>query len=87
LQETIVILMTRTAVVVFGVSGRMVFPSLVTENAERYGLIGMAFSLFSWFFVNQTIVVLAALVGAVIHEHRPGRPSTDGPTRTMATEA
>lgn len=64
------IVLTAVAVAVFEAVSRLYFPAIATNNAERYGLIGFAFSLFSWFFVNQTIVVLAALVGAVLDEVR-----------------
>lgn len=66
------IALTAASVAVFEVISRAYFPSLATSNAERYGLIGFAFSLFSWFFVHQLVVVLAALVGAVLDEVRAG---------------
>ena len=66
------IVLTAVSVAVFEAISRAYFPSLATSNADRYGLIGFAFSLFSWFFVHQVVVVLAALVGAVLDEVRAG---------------
>jgi membrane protein len=86
------IILTVVAVTTFEIVSRVYFPTLATGNAERYGLIGFAFSLFSWFFVNQTIVVLAALLGAVVDEARRGpAPSAAGlatpPARLTAPAA
>lgn len=62
------IVLTVIAVTLFDVVSRGYFPTIATSNAERYGLIGFAFSLFTWFFVNQAVVVLAAFVGAFADE-------------------
>lgn len=62
------IAMTALAVAAFEAVSRLYFPELASTNAERYGLIGFAFSLFSWFFVHQVVVVLAGLLGAVVDE-------------------
>lgn len=66
--------LTMVSVGVFDAVSRTYFPAIATSNAERYGLIGFAFSLFSWFFINQAVVVIAALVGAVVDEVRRGTP-------------
>lgn len=70
------IVLTAVAIAVFDAVSRHYFPSIATENAERYGLIGFAFSLLSWFFINQTVVVIAALLGAVFDELRQPRRDT-----------
>jgi membrane protein len=44
-------------------------PILLTWSAERYGLIGIAFSLQSWLLAAAFVVVIAAVVGAVASEH------------------
>lgn len=88
------IFLTMAGVGLFDLVSRAYFPSIATSNAERYGLVGFAFSLFSWFFANQTIVVLAALVGAVLDEARtasPGAvtppPEVAGPTSAASSRA
>jgi membrane protein len=67
------IVLTAVAIAVFDAVSRLYFPSIATENAERYGLIGFAFSLLGWFFINQTVVVTSALLGAVLDELRQPR--------------
>jgi hypothetical protein len=47
-------------------------PTLVASNQEQYGLIGVAFTLFSWLSVSAFIIVVATVVGAVLAED-PGR--------------
>jgi uncharacterized BrkB/YihY/UPF0761 family membrane protein len=64
------IVLTAVGVAIFEAASRLYFPAIATNNAERYGLIGFAFSLFSWLFINQTVVVLAALLGAVLDQVR-----------------
>lgn len=44
-------------------------PILLTWSAERYGLIGIAFSLQSWLLAAALVVVIGAVVGAVASEH------------------
>ena len=72
------IVLTAAAIAIFDAVSRAYFPSIATENAERYGLIGFAFSLLSWFFINQTLVVVAALLGAVFDELRQSRQDPAG---------
>ena len=67
------IVLTATAVAAFELVSCDDFPSLATTNAQRYGLIGFAFSLFSWFFIHQ-VVVVAGLVGAVVDQARTADP-------------
>lgn len=61
--------------VVSGVLGGLVsvasgiyVPILMTWSAERYGLIGIAFSMQSWLLVMGFVVVIGAVVGAVVSE-------------------
>jgi len=47
-------------------------PTLVASNQQQYGLLGVAFTLFSWLSASAFIIVVATVVGAVLAED-PGR--------------
>jgi membrane protein len=47
-------------------------PALVASNQQQYGLLGVAFTLFSWLSACAFIIVVATVVGAVLAED-PGR--------------
>ena len=47
-------------------------PSLVVSNQQQFGLLGVAFTLFSWLSVCSFIIVVATVLGAVLAED-PGR--------------
>ncbi len=60
----------------FGVASSIYIPILMTWSADRYGLIGVAFSLQSWLLVIGFVAVVGAVSGAVVSERlrRPDRP-------------
>jgi membrane protein len=47
-------------------------PALVASNQQQYGLLGVAFTLYSWLSASAFIIVVATVVGAVLAED-PGR--------------
>jgi len=47
-------------------------PTLVASNQQQFGLLGVAFTLYSWLSACAFIIVLATAVGAVLAED-PGR--------------
>jgi membrane protein len=47
-------------------------PALVAGNQQQYGLLGVAFTLYSWLSACAFIIVVATVVGAVLAED-PGR--------------
>ena len=51
-----------------GVASAIYVPILMTWSAERYGLIGIAFSIQSWLLVIGFVAVIGAVVGAVASE-------------------
>ena len=51
-----------------GVASGIYVPILVTWSADKYGLIGVAFSLQSWLLATSFVVVIGAVVGAVTSE-------------------
>jgi len=67
-----------------GAASGIYIPVLLTWSADRYGLIGIAFSLQSWLLASSFVVVIGAVVGAVASErfgdHRPAmRAATAAP--------
>jgi membrane protein len=47
-------------------------PALVASNQHQYGLLGVAFTLYSWLSACAFIIVVATVIGAVLAED-PGR--------------
>jgi membrane protein len=55
-------------------------PILMTWSADRYGLIGVAFTMQSWLLASAFVIVIGAVLGAVTSEriekwHRPASAS------------
>jgi membrane protein len=53
---------------VAGVASGIYIPILLKWSAEKYGLIGIAFSMQSWLLVMAFVIVIGAVVGAVASE-------------------
>jgi membrane protein len=51
-----------------GVASGIYIPILLKWSAEKYGLIGIAFSMQSWLLVMAFVVVIGAVVGALASE-------------------
>jgi membrane protein len=51
-----------------GVASAIYVPILMTWSADRYGLIGIAFSMQSWLLVVGFVAVIGAVIGAVASE-------------------
>jgi membrane protein len=51
-----------------GVASGIYIPILLKWSADRYGLIGIAFSMQSWLLVMAFVVVIGAVAGAVASE-------------------
>jgi membrane protein len=47
-------------------------PSLVVSNQQQFGLLGVAFTLFSWLSACALVIVVATVIGAVVVDD-PGR--------------
>jgi uncharacterized BrkB/YihY/UPF0761 family membrane protein len=47
-------------------------PDLVASNQQQFGLLGVAFTLFSWLSACAFVIVVATVVGAVL-ANDPGR--------------
>jgi membrane protein len=55
-------LLTAASVAVYSLGSALYLPQIFTHNAERYGLIGIAFGLVTWLFGYAAVVIAAAVV-------------------------
>ena len=57
---------------VAGMVGRVVLPPLLADSANRYGVLGMAFTYIGWLLVLACVLLVAATSGRVVipHVHR-----------------
>jgi membrane protein len=63
-------LLTAIAIAIF-LGGTAVFlPAIFTSNAERYGLIGIAFGLVTWLFSYAGVVIASTVVAGVWERRR-----------------
>jgi membrane protein len=77
-------LVSATLGALLGAASEIYVPILLTWSADRYGLIGVAFSLQSWLLAAAFVVVIGAVVGAVASErigHRLDLIGRATPTR------
>ena len=58
-------LMTAGSVGLYSLASALYLPQTFTTNAERYGLIGVAFGLVTWLFGYAAVVIGAAAVAGV----------------------
>jgi membrane protein len=61
-------IVSGTLGVVIGVASGIYIPILLKWSADKYGLIGVAFSMQSWLLVMAFVAVIGAVVGAVATE-------------------
>lgn len=54
-----------------GVASLVYMPKVISDNAARYGLIGVAFALVSWLFAYCCAVIGAVVLGAVLAGRTP----------------
>ena len=51
---------------VAGVLGRIVLPEVLATSAQRFGVLGMAFSYVGWLFSLMCVLLIAATIGRVV---------------------
>jgi membrane protein len=61
-------------------------PVVFTEASQRYGVIGIAFSIVTWLFLDALVIVLAAIV-TVAHDRRRHGPPVTGVGRPQLCAA
>lgn len=66
-------LLTAAAISAYSAGTAVFLPAIFTRNAERYGLIGIAFGLVTWLFIYAAILIGSAVLGRVWDRHHLGR--------------
>lgn len=61
---------TTAAITLYSVGTAIFLPDIFTNNAERYGLIGIAFGLVTWLFAYAAVVIVSAVVGGTWDRRR-----------------
>lgn len=62
--------LTAIAVAVFSAGSAVFLPGIFTANAERYGLIGIAFGIVTWLFAYAGVLISSAIVAGVWERRR-----------------
>jgi membrane protein len=70
-----------------GAASGIYVPILMTWSAERYGLIGVAFTFQSWLLAAAFVIVVGAVVGGVASERLSERPWFRATTPTTAARS
>lgn len=55
-------LITAAGISAYTIGSSLYLPTIFTHNAERYGLIGIAFGLVTWLFAYSGVVIACAVV-------------------------
>ncbi len=55
-------LITSAGIAIYTIGSALYLPTIFTHNAERYGLIGIAFGLVTWLFAYAGVVIACAVV-------------------------
>jgi membrane protein len=63
-------LLTAAGISLYSIGTAVFLPAIFTHNAERYGLIGIAFGLVTWLFAYAGVVVVCAVLAGVWDKHR-----------------
>ncbi len=63
-------LLTAVGITLFSAGTAVFLPAILTRNAERYGLIGVAFGLVTWLFAYAAVVLVSAVVAGVWEQRR-----------------
>jgi membrane protein len=54
--------LTAVGIALYSIGTAIFLPAIFTKNAERYGLIGIAFGLVTWLFAYAGVVIVCAVV-------------------------
>ena len=69
-------LVSAGSIALYSLGSAIYLPEIFTQNAERYGLIGIAFGIVSWLFGYAAVVITAAVVaGTWDRRHPPATPA------------
>lgn len=63
-------LLTAAGISLYSVGTALFLAAIFTRNAERYGLIGIAFGLVTWLFAYTGVVIVCAVLAGAWDRHR-----------------
>jgi membrane protein len=63
-------LLTAIGISLYSIGTAVFLPDIFTHNAERYGLIGIAFGIVTWLFLYAGVVIVCAVLGGTWDRHR-----------------
>ena len=72
-------LLTALGVTLFSIASVLYMPVIMTHNASRYGLIGVAFGLVTWLFAYAGVVIACIVLGRAWDVHHGGEALPDLP--------
>jgi membrane protein len=75
---------TTVSITLYSVWTAVFLPDIFTKNAERYGLIGIAFGIVTWLFAYAGIVIASVVVGWVWDHRR--QPAGEQEEKQQADE-
>jgi membrane protein len=61
--------LTAVGISLYSIATALFIPEVFTHNAERYGLIGIAFGLVTWLFAYAGVVVVCGVIAATWDRH------------------
>src|SRR5262249_24350898 len=61
-------ILTAVTIDAFGIASTIYMPNAMNTSAQRYGLVGVAFTFVSWLIGLGVAIVITAAVGAVTAE-------------------
>jgi len=76
-------LLTASGISLYSVGTALFLPAIFTRNAERYGLIGIAFALVTWLFAYAGVVIVCAVLAGTWDRRKQATraPSSEHPRR------
>jgi membrane protein len=75
-------LVTALLLTLFNLGTKLYVPHSMTTNVNRYGLVGVTFTILTWLFAFSLVLIASAAAGAVLGRQEP----TDRPLDRPAVE-
>jgi len=68
-------LVTALLLTLFNIGSKVYVPHSMTTNVERYGLVGVTFTILTWLFAFSVVLIASAAAGSVLSgQDAPARP-------------